>query len=88
MFKKILIPVDLSEPDMATPALAEAQTLAKASGGELRLINVQSLLPATFMDYVPAGFDDEQRGRAAHRSHPPARPPAAPRSSSRHRGGG
>ncbi len=64
MFKKILIPVDLSEPDMATPALAEAQALAKASGGELRLINVQSLLPATFMDYVPAGFDDEQRGRA------------------------
>lgn len=64
MFKKILIPVDLAEPEMASGALAEATAIARSSGAELRLINVQSLLPATFMDYVPAGFDDEQRGRA------------------------
>ena len=64
MFKKILIPVDLAEPEMSSPALAEAATIAAANGAELRLINVQSLLPATFMDYVPAGFDDEQRSRA------------------------
>lgn len=64
MFKKILIPVDLAEPEMANPALAEAAAIAAAHGAELRMINVQSLLPATFMDYVPAGFDDEQRARA------------------------
>ncbi len=64
MFKKILIPVDLAEPEMSSPALAEASAIAAAHGAELRLINVQSLLPATFMDYVPAGFDDEQRARA------------------------
>lgn len=64
MFKKILVPVDLAEPETSTPALAEASELAVASGGELRLVNVQSLLPATFMDYVPAGFDEEQKTRA------------------------
>ena len=35
-----------------------------ASGGELRLVNVQPLLPATFMEYVPADFDEEQEKRA------------------------
>jgi nucleotide-binding universal stress UspA family protein len=64
MFKKILVPVDLAEPDMASPALAEARELAQRSGGAIRLLNVQSLMPATFMDYVPAGFDEEQRDRA------------------------
>ena len=32
--------------------------------GELRLVNVQPLLPATFMEYVPADFDEEQEKRA------------------------
>jgi nucleotide-binding universal stress UspA family protein len=64
MFKKILVPVDLAEPDISSPALVEARELALQSKGEVRLINVQSLMPATFMDYVPAGFDEEQRGRA------------------------
>lgn len=64
MFKKVLVPVDLAEPDVAAPALAQAREIARISGGELRLINIQSLMPATFMDYVPAGFDEEQRSRA------------------------
>ena len=49
---------------MSSPALAKAIEMAKLWGAELRLINIQSLMPATFMDYVPAGFDEEQRGQA------------------------
>jgi nucleotide-binding universal stress UspA family protein len=64
MYKKILVPVDLAEIDVASPALTQAAELAKLWGGELRLVNVQSLMPATFMDYVPAGFDEEQRTQA------------------------
>ncbi len=64
MFKKILIPVDIAEPEIAAPALTRAIEMAKVWGGELRLINVQSLMPAAFMDYVPADFDAEQKQRA------------------------
>ena len=53
MFRNILVPVDLAE-------------LATQSGGALRLINVQTLLPATFMDYVPADFDADMRANAEH----------------------
>jgi nucleotide-binding universal stress UspA family protein len=65
MFKRIVTPVDLAEIDLAEPAIAQAVELVEASGGALRLINVQPLLPATFMDYVPADFDAAQEERAA-----------------------
>jgi universal stress protein F len=44
--------------------LPEALELAKAWGGSLRLVNVQPVVPATFMEYVPADFDAEQTKRA------------------------
>lgn len=65
MFKRIVTPIDLAEIDLARPAIDEAVELAEASGGLLRLVNVQPLLPATFMDYVPADFDAAQEERAA-----------------------
>ncbi|QLP98832.1 MAG: universal stress protein [Rhodoblastus sp.] len=61
---KILVPVDLAEVELSSPALAKATEMAKLWNAELRLINIQSLMPATFMDYVPAGFDEEQRSQA------------------------
>ena len=64
MFKKILVPVDLAEVEVASPALAKAAEMANLWGADLRIINIQSLMPATFMDYVPAGFDEEQRTQA------------------------
>lgn len=64
MFRRILIPVDLAELDVSARAFDEAVALARASDGEIRLINIQSLLPATFMDYVPTGFDQEQKTKA------------------------
>lgn len=61
MFRKILLPIDLTEPVMTQQAIDEATTLAKAFDGELRLVNVQSLVPVAFIDYVPEDFDVEIR---------------------------
>lgn len=64
MFKKILIPIDLTELTIAKPALDAAVELALQSKGALRLIAVETLLPASFMEYVPPEFDKTQEERA------------------------
>jgi nucleotide-binding universal stress UspA family protein len=64
MFHRIVLAVDLADPALGPKGLAQALELAGQSGGELRLVNVQPLLPATFMEYVPADFDEEQEKRA------------------------
>ena len=64
MYKRVILAVDLAEPSPAPKGLAQALEIAKMSGGELRLVNVQPVVPATFMEYVPADFDFEQNKRA------------------------
>jgi nucleotide-binding universal stress UspA family protein len=64
MFKTILVPVDVLDVDTARPALERATALAEASGGTVRLVHVRSLVPLTYMEFVPATFDEEQQ-RAA-----------------------
>ncbi len=64
MFKRIILAVDLAEPAAAPKGLPQALEMAKFGGGELRLVNVQPVIPATFMEYVPADFDAEQEKRA------------------------
>jgi nucleotide-binding universal stress UspA family protein len=64
MYKSILAPIDLAEPAPSQPAIIAATELANIAGGRVRLINIQSLLPATFMDYVPADFDVTQKTNA------------------------
>jgi nucleotide-binding universal stress UspA family protein len=62
MFKTILVPVDLAELELSRPAIETAVSLAHASYGTVRLIFVRSLLPVTYMEFVPPTFDaDEQR---------------------------
>jgi nucleotide-binding universal stress UspA family protein len=63
MFEKILIPVDLTEPELTRQALDEALAIAKGAA-TLRLVNVQSLVPVAFIDYIPANFDEELRASA------------------------
>jgi nucleotide-binding universal stress UspA family protein len=63
MFEKILVPVDLTEPELTRQALEEAVAIAK-SAAKLRLVNVQSLVPVAFIDYIPANFDEELRASA------------------------
>ena len=64
MFHRIILAVDLADPTAHPKGLDQALELTTQSGGDLRLVNVQPLLPATFMGYVPADFDEEQEKRA------------------------
>jgi nucleotide-binding universal stress UspA family protein len=61
MFTKILVPVDLAEPQMTEHALAYAEALAKRFDAEIRLVSVQSLAPIALLDYVPEDFDENIR---------------------------
>lgn len=64
MYSKILVPVDLSDLAVAQPALEKAVALAKASDAELRVINVMSMIPAAYLDYMPSNYDTQERERA------------------------
>ena len=64
MFRRILVPIDLAHPDLGTPSIETAVTLARASGGSIRLLNVVPDTPAELATYVPADFDDQQRRTA------------------------
>src|SRR5882672_11861950 len=64
MFKQILVPIDLSDLELAKPAIANAAAMAKQSGGTLRLINVLPLTPVMLAEYVPPDFEAQQRRTA------------------------
>ena len=61
MYKTILVPVDLGDRATAQPALDRAVALATASGGTIRLITVRSIVPVTYMEFVPPSFDKGQQ---------------------------
>ena len=61
MYKSILVPVDIAEPELAEPAIKAAVSFAKISGGAIRLVYVRSLVPITYMEFVPADFDAGQQ---------------------------
>ena len=64
MYKHILIPVDLADPELAKPALATAVMMAELSGGTIRLMNVLPLTPVMLAEYVPPDFEAQQRTSA------------------------
>jgi nucleotide-binding universal stress UspA family protein len=64
MFKTILVPVDLAEIETSQPAIDTAVALAEVSGGTIRLVYVRSLLPMTYMEFVPPGFSEDQEREA------------------------
>lgn len=64
MFKRILVPVDLAEPDLAKPAIDTAITLARGSSGTIRIVNVLPMTPVMLAEYVPPDFDEQQRKSA------------------------
>src|SRR6266446_3107704 len=64
MFKQILVPIDLSDLELAKPAIANAAAMAKQSGGVLRLINVLPLTPVMLAEYVPPDFEAQQHRTA------------------------
>ena len=64
MYKKILVPVDLADTDLAKPAIATATEMARASQGSVRLVNVLAMTPVMLAEYVPPDFDVQQRKSA------------------------
>lgn len=65
MFQRILVPVDLADIAVAQPALTRATAMARSSGGLLRLVNILSMIPAAYLDYMPSNYDTQERERAA-----------------------
>ena len=61
MFRQILVPVDLADTELAKPSIETAVSLARASGGNMRLLNVLPMTPVMLAEYVPADFDTQQR---------------------------
>jgi nucleotide-binding universal stress UspA family protein len=64
MYKQILVPVDLADPELAKPALATAVMMVAQSGGTIRLINIMPLTPVMLAEYVPPDFEAQQRKSA------------------------
>jgi len=60
MFRKILLPIDVAEPDVAKEAIEIAVSMAKAYGASLRLIGVASPIAfASPMAVIPQSVYDE-----------------------------
>ena len=60
MYRKILTPIDLSEAEMTQKGIVAALEVAKFWKAQLRLVNVQPLLPLAFMEHVPADLDAQR----------------------------
>ena len=61
MYKQILVPVDVADIELARPAMATACSMAKSTGGSVRLVNVLPMTPVMLAEYVPPDFDVQQR---------------------------
>jgi nucleotide-binding universal stress UspA family protein len=60
MFGKILLPIDVSEPEIAKEAIEAAVGVAKAFNSEIRLIHVASpIIVASPMAVIPQSVYDE-----------------------------
>src|SRR5262245_65705653 len=65
MYKRILVPIDLADPDLAKPAVAAAMMMASSDEESVvRFINVLPLTPAMLAEYVPPDFEAQQRKTA------------------------
>ncbi|HVY00718.1 MAG TPA: universal stress protein [Pseudorhodoplanes sp.] len=64
MFKHILVPVDIADPQFAKAAIDTAVGMVRASGGMLRLVHVLPMTPVMLAEYVPPDFDVQQREAA------------------------
>jgi nucleotide-binding universal stress UspA family protein len=64
MYKNILVPIDLADPELAKPAVATALMMIGQSEGTIRLVNVLPLTPVMLAEYVPPDFEVQQRKAA------------------------
>jgi universal stress protein F len=64
MYKTILLPVDLAEPESSKPALSAALMMMGQLEGTVRFISVLPLTPVMLAEYVPPDFEVQQRKAA------------------------
>jgi universal stress protein G len=64
MYRKILVPIDLADPELAKPAVATAVMMTEQSQGTIRYVNVLPLTPVMLAEYVPPDFEVQQRKSA------------------------
>ncbi len=64
MYKNILVPIDLGDPDLAKPAVATALMMTSQGDGKIRFVNVLPLTPVMLAEYVPPDFEVQQRKAA------------------------
>jgi nucleotide-binding universal stress UspA family protein len=64
MFRNILVPVDIAEPENAKPGISTAVDMARQTSGSIRFLNVLPLTPVMLAEYVPPDFDVQQRKTA------------------------
>ena len=54
MFQRILVPIDVSDPEVAAKAVEDATSLAKSYGSQIRLVAVVNPMVAVSpMEYIP-----------------------------------
>ena len=58
MFKDILVPVDLSQPDKGNALIEQAKEIANQYDGKLTLLHVLPEIPAYVMSQVPKAIYD------------------------------
>lgn len=54
---KLLVAIDLCDLDASRPSLERAVEIAATGEGTLRLIHVQAIANAAYVDFVPPAFD-------------------------------
>lgn len=59
MFKRVLVAIDLMEQALTAHAMGAAEEIANKFDSDIRLVNVQSLVPISIIDYLPNNFDKD-----------------------------
>ncbi|MGE0233668.1 MAG: universal stress protein [Flavobacteriaceae bacterium] len=57
MFKSILVPIDLSDPDFYKSAIATAAEMAKRDNADLHLVTVLPVISGMVASHVPADIE-------------------------------
>lgn len=62
MFKKILVPIDIAEPELSEPGISFAGRLASSLGGAVRLIYVFPELPSVVKELLaPRALEEQEQ---------------------------
>jgi nucleotide-binding universal stress UspA family protein len=64
LYRRILVPIDLSDVELAKPAIETALMMTRESNGSIRLVNVLPMTPVMLAEYVPPDFEAQQRASA------------------------